>query len=125
MAGFTINNIVISLVVFFLRRVISFQFHIPGTLVFGQFVTITPGEINFTFFWQVINNRKICANRFGVVLTATRFDASPTIGQDRLPGWGQSTLYFAGQGIQQQWKMKRDMLSPRYTTRLSDLLQVR
>ncbi|RFU91189.1 DUF4113 domain-containing protein [Citrobacter gillenii] len=37
----------------------------------------------------------------------------------------QSTLYFAGQGIQQQWKMKRDMLSPRYTTRLSDLLQVR
>lgn len=38
---------------------------------------------------------------------------------------GRGTLYFAGQGIQQQWKMKRDMLSPRYTTRLSDLLQVR
>lgn len=38
---------------------------------------------------------------------------------------GRDTLYFAGQGIQQQWKMKRDMLSPRYTTRLSDLLQVR
>lgn len=37
----------------------------------------------------------------------------------------RGTLYFAGQGIQQQWKMKRDMLSPRYTTRLSDLLQVR
>ncbi|MFL3530902.1 translesion error-prone DNA polymerase V subunit UmuC, partial [Citrobacter amalonaticus] len=27
---------------------------------------------------------------------------------------GRGTLYFAGQGIQQQWAMKREMLSPRY-----------
>ncbi|MEG9300800.1 DUF4113 domain-containing protein [Klebsiella pneumoniae] len=32
---------------------------------------------------------------------------------------------FAGQGIQQQWQMKREMLSPRYTTRYGDLLRVR
>lgn len=38
---------------------------------------------------------------------------------------GRGTLYFAGQGIQQQWQMKRDMLSPRYTTRYSDLPVVR
>lgn len=38
---------------------------------------------------------------------------------------GRGTLYFAGQGIQPQWQMKRDMLSPRYTTRFSDLLRVR
>ncbi|MGL5697904.1 MAG: DUF4113 domain-containing protein, partial [Kluyvera sp.] len=38
---------------------------------------------------------------------------------------GKGTLYFAGQGIQPQWKMKREMLSPRYTTRYSDLLTVR
>jgi len=38
---------------------------------------------------------------------------------------GKGTLYFAGQGIQQQWQMKREMLSPRYTTRFSDLLIVR
>jgi DNA polymerase V len=38
---------------------------------------------------------------------------------------GKGTLYFAGQGIQQQWQMKRDMLSPRYTTRFSDLPVVR
>lgn len=38
---------------------------------------------------------------------------------------GRGTLYFAGQGIQQQWKMQRGMLSPRYTTRASDLLCVR
>jgi len=38
---------------------------------------------------------------------------------------GRGTLYFAGQGIQQQWQMKRDMLSPRYTTRYSDLLTVK
>lgn len=37
---------------------------------------------------------------------------------------GKGALYFAGQGIQQQWAMKRDMLSPRYTTRFSDLLIV-
>lgn len=37
-------------------------------------------------------------------------------------GWG--ALYFAGQGIQQKWQMKREMLSPRYTTRFSDLLRV-
>lgn len=38
---------------------------------------------------------------------------------------GKGTLFFAGQGIQQQWQMKRDMLSPRYTTRFSDLLRVK
>lgn len=38
---------------------------------------------------------------------------------------GKGTLYFAGQGIQQHWQMKREMLSPRYTTRFSDLLRVR
>jgi len=38
---------------------------------------------------------------------------------------GRGTLYFAGQGIRQQWQMKRDMLSPRYTTRYTDLLMVR
>jgi DNA polymerase V len=38
---------------------------------------------------------------------------------------GRGTLYFAGQGIQQQWQMKREMLSPRYTTRYADLLTVK
>ncbi|EPY5224558.1 Y-family DNA polymerase [Klebsiella quasipneumoniae] len=38
---------------------------------------------------------------------------------------GRGTLYFAGQGIQTVWQMKREMLSPRYTTRFSDLLCVR
>lgn len=38
---------------------------------------------------------------------------------------GRGTLYFAGQGIQTAWQMKREMLSPRYTTRFSDLPVVR
>lgn len=38
---------------------------------------------------------------------------------------GRGTLYFAGQGIRTAWQMKREMLSPRYTTRYSDLLHVR
>ncbi|ENK5207313.1 DinB/UmuC family translesion DNA polymerase [Klebsiella aerogenes] len=38
---------------------------------------------------------------------------------------GRGTLYFAGQGIQTTWQMKREMLSPRYTTRFCDLLKVR
>ncbi|MDA8481267.1 Y-family DNA polymerase [Citrobacter sp. Awk 4] len=38
---------------------------------------------------------------------------------------GRGTLYFVGQGIQPQWQMKREMLSPRYTTRYTDLLVVR
>lgn len=40
---------------------------------------------------------------------------------DKLNRQGRGTLYFAGQGIQQAWQMKREMLSPRYTTRWSDL----
>lgn len=40
---------------------------------------------------------------------------------DKLNKQGRGTLYFAGQGIQQAWKMKREMLSPCYTTRWSDL----
>ncbi|MBJ5871527.1 DUF4113 domain-containing protein, partial [Salmonella enterica subsp. enterica serovar Derby] len=40
------------------------------------------------------------------------------------PGdWG--TLYFGGQGMAQRWAMTREMLSPRYTTRYSDLLRVK
>ncbi|MDI9800691.1 Y-family DNA polymerase [Citrobacter koseri] len=38
---------------------------------------------------------------------------------------GAGTLYFAGQGIQPSWRVKREMLSPRYTTRFSDLLTVK
>nr|WP_318381610.1 Y-family DNA polymerase [uncultured Enterobacter sp.] len=38
---------------------------------------------------------------------------------------GRGTLYFAGQGITQAWQMKREMLSPRYTTRVSDAMVVR
>ncbi|EPE7955908.1 TPA: Y-family DNA polymerase [Klebsiella pneumoniae] len=38
---------------------------------------------------------------------------------------GRGTLYFAGQGIHTAWQMKREMLSPRYTTRLNDLLVVK
>lgn len=38
---------------------------------------------------------------------------------------GRGTLYFAGQGVCPQWQMKRQMLSPRYTTRYSDLLTVK
>ncbi|MEL0496884.1 DUF4113 domain-containing protein, partial [Klebsiella pneumoniae] len=46
-------------------------------------------------------------------------------GDQRRLADGRGALYFAGQGIQQQWQMKREMLSPRYTTRYSDLLRVR
>lgn len=38
--------------------------------------------------------------------------------------YGRETLYFAGQGSRQSWQMKRAMLSPRYTTRYTDLLKV-
>ena len=34
---------------------------------------------------------------------------------------GKGKLWFAGQGTQKAWAMKREMLSPAYTTRISDL----
>ncbi|MEH6401547.1 translesion error-prone DNA polymerase V subunit UmuC [Pantoea sp. Haah2121] len=40
---------------------------------------------------------------------------------DGLNQSGKASLFFAGQGIQKTWSMKRDMLSPAYTTRVSDL----
>ncbi|EOC1278240.1 DUF4113 domain-containing protein [Cronobacter turicensis] len=40
---------------------------------------------------------------------------------DKLNQQGRGTLYFAGQVIQQAWQMKREMLSPCYTTRLADV----
>lgn len=40
---------------------------------------------------------------------------------DKLSQQGRGTLYFAGQGIQQARQMKREMLSPCYTTRLADV----
>lgn len=44
---------------------------------------------------------------------------------DKVNQSGNGKLWFAGQGIQQSWAMKREMLSPAYTTRYSDLLVVR
>ncbi|WP_411710602.1 Y-family DNA polymerase [Klebsiella pneumoniae] len=38
---------------------------------------------------------------------------------------GRGTLYFAGQGIQTAWQMKREHLSPRYTTSFYEVLVVR
>jgi len=38
---------------------------------------------------------------------------------------GRGMLYFAGEGIQPAWQMKRDMVSPCHTTLFSDLLVVR
>ncbi|EJJ4226827.1 DUF4113 domain-containing protein, partial [Salmonella enterica] len=57
-------------------------------------------------------------------------DNAPRAGSEKLMGGldhlnvkdGKGMLYFAGQGIQQQWAMKREMLSLRYTTRYEDLL---
>jgi len=40
---------------------------------------------------------------------------------DGLNQSGKGKLWFAGQGIQKSWEMKREMLSPAYTTRMSDL----
>lgn len=40
---------------------------------------------------------------------------------DRLNSSGRGTVWFAGQGSQKNWAMKREMLSPGYTTRYSDL----
>lgn len=39
--------------------------------------------------------------------------------------YGRGTLQFAAQGIQQPWQMKREMLSPAYTTKLKDVPTVR
>ena len=43
---------------------------------------------------------------------------------ENLGEWMAACEYFAGQGIQTAWQMKREMLSPRYTTRFTDLLKV-
>lgn len=40
---------------------------------------------------------------------------------DGLNQSGKGKLWFAGQGIQKPWAMKREMLSPAYTTRYTDL----
>ncbi|KTS70588.1 translesion error-prone DNA polymerase V subunit UmuC [Pantoea stewartii] len=40
---------------------------------------------------------------------------------DGLNQSGKANLFFAGQGIEKSWAMKREMLSPSYTTRFADL----
>ncbi|MCS3424348.1 DNA polymerase V [Rahnella sp. BIGb0603] len=40
---------------------------------------------------------------------------------DEINDKGKGTLWFAGQGISRDWQMKREMLSPAWTTRLSDV----
>ena len=40
---------------------------------------------------------------------------------DKINHEGSSKVWFAGQGISPTWQMKREMLSPAYTTRWSEL----
>ncbi|WP_371824874.1 DUF4113 domain-containing protein [Serratia sp. JSRIV004] len=40
---------------------------------------------------------------------------------DRINGTGLGKIWFGGQGIDKGWRMKREMLSPAYTTRWKDL----
>lgn len=40
---------------------------------------------------------------------------------DHINNRGVSKIWFAGKGIDTSWRMKREMLSPAYTTRISDL----
>jgi len=40
---------------------------------------------------------------------------------DNFNNSGKGKIWFAGQGIEKTWAMKREMLSPAYTTRYSDL----
>lgn len=44
---------------------------------------------------------------------------------DQINNSGRAKLWFAGQGAEQAWSMKRDLLSPAYTTRVSDLPHAR
>ena len=39
---------------------------------------------------------------------------------DTLNKSGKRKIWFAGQGIQKSWSMKRELLSPAWTTRYSD-----
>ncbi|EGT0451770.1 DUF4113 domain-containing protein [Serratia nematodiphila] len=40
---------------------------------------------------------------------------------DHINKSGRAKVWFAGQGTQQIWSMKRELLSPAYTTRIRDL----
>lgn len=40
---------------------------------------------------------------------------------DHINTTGMGKAWFAGQGIDKGWKMKREMLSPSYTTRWGEL----
>lgn len=44
---------------------------------------------------------------------------------DHINRSGLGKVWFAGQGVNNQWQMKREMLSPRYTTCLNELLIVK
>lgn len=44
---------------------------------------------------------------------------------DHINKSGRAKIWFAGQGNQQAWSMKRELLSPAYTTRVSDLPRAR
>lgn len=44
---------------------------------------------------------------------------------DQMNAHQRGALWFAGQGIQKPWSMKRDMLSPAYTTRINEIPVVR
>nr|WP_312119161.1 DUF4113 domain-containing protein [Pantoea vagans] len=44
---------------------------------------------------------------------------------DQINRSGLGKVWFAGQGTDNVWKMKREMLSPRYTTCLSETLRVK
>lgn len=61
----------------------------------------------------------------GTLFTADRGNPALMRTMDRINAlWGRGTLKLASEGVDQDWRMRRGMMSPCYTTRWSDLPRV-
>ncbi|MBN2790793.1 MAG: Y-family DNA polymerase [Candidatus Delongbacteria bacterium] len=60
------------------------------------------------------------------LFTPEKFSADIDITMDAVnKKWGRNTLFTASSGINQKWSMRREFVSPRYTTSWDDILKIR
>ncbi|MGP2890591.1 DUF4113 domain-containing protein [Serratia marcescens] len=78
-----------------------------------------------TFFYPTPNPTKLEIPLFSDKVPAGFPSPAADYVSSRINNSGRAQLWFAGQGAHQSWSMKRELLSPAYTTRLSDLPRAR
>ncbi len=93
-------------------------------------------KIASNLFYKGVNYKKVTVMAFALVkecdVQLNLFDDRSSVEHEKLDAildslnskWGKDTVSYAASGIDKKWKMKREFLSPEYTTKWDEIVSV-